>query len=176
MNILYLTWGENIGFSGLFREQVVGQLKQIKSLNPKMNLFLVSGIPISRNLLKRYKEYVLYLKDIKSDLNFSEIKFNWTYIPIFSTQFYSKFFIIPFYYICHFFYLKRFIKAQAIDIVHCRSYHATLFTYLIKNICNLNIKIIFDTRGVFPEEAVYFNFLSSNLECTIFFTIKFAKK
>jgi glycosyltransferase involved in cell wall biosynthesis len=162
MNILYLTWGENIGFSGLFQEQVVGQLKRIKKLDKNVNLFLLSGIPISRNLIKKNKEYKKYLQLNQESLSSEFIEMKWRYIFVLSNQFYSRFFILPFYYLGHLSFFKKYIINNQIDIVHCRSYHSAVFANIVKKIYKLDIKIIFDTRGVFPEEGVYFNFIKQN--------------
>jgi glycosyltransferase involved in cell wall biosynthesis len=48
------------------------------------------------------------------------------------------------------------IAGERPDIIHCRSYAATLIALLAKLVCR-NIKIVFDARGFWPEEGVVAN-------------------
>jgi hypothetical protein len=160
--VLYLTWGENIGFSGLFREQVVSTLINISRLSKNVEIALLSGIPISRSLLYNNRKYRDRLSEIKIELKKYGIPFKYTLIPVLSNMFYSRIITIPFYYLSHITYLHKTIIGSKINVIHCRSYHAAFFAAILKHLYRLEYKIIFDTRGAFPEEGAYFKFYSKS--------------
>ena len=52
----------------------------------------------------------------------------------------------------HYFLFRKLNKITP-DIVHCRSYHATWAALRVKEKYGLSFKIIFDARGLWPEEV-----------------------
>lgn len=49
--------------------------------------------------------------------------------------------------------LKKIILDRKINIVHCRSYHSAWAAIRARERYNLKIKIVFDARGIWPEEV-----------------------
>lgn len=154
-SILYVTWGETIVDSGIFKNQVLEQLKLIKNQRPKLNLFLLSGIPIgNKKLLKSPISFVGELKQIKAVCKENDIHFFWRWIPVPSPWFYTPPAKIKLYDLFQKGFIRRFLKKHLIQVVHCRSYTPTrLLLETRKEFPQLSFKLIFDTRGNFPEEG-----------------------
>jgi glycosyltransferase involved in cell wall biosynthesis len=163
INVLYLTWGEQISNAGIIGNQVFGQVKTIANLGQEINIQIMSGIPIySRAYLHDKKQLLNDHNELRQELNNYGITLNIRYISILPRYFYSKFHITPLYYLNHLNYFREFIDQNSINIVHCRSYHATNLALQVKRKYNMQYKIIFDTRGLFPEEAVFRGDFSEN--------------
>lgn len=156
MKIIYLTWGETPRFAGVYNSQI---LQLIKRLQSKVDIYLISGLPLINSGLFREKfGYFKSLRMIKSFLTYNgENRF--FLIPIFAVQtvIYPKFlfgYMISF--LSDKILLKK-IKKLNPDIIHCRGYHSTSLVIKLKKKYNLNYKIIFDPRGYAPGEAVISN-------------------
>ncbi len=161
INVLYLVWGERVTHGGIFDNQVVEQLTKIKELNPSIQIKVLSGFPYAKRDLtdKGFRQSISdELKKKKEKLKDHNIDFIVRKILILA--FYANVFLLPQYYIWHFFYLKKLIVKEGIHVLHCRSYHATLLAWLTKRVFRLSYKIIFDTRSLFPEEGVSFGIFS----------------
>jgi glycosyl transferase family 4 len=160
IDIMFLTWGENIIESGLFEGQVVNQLTTIAS-KADLIIHLYSGIPlISRKTLFKWNKSIEFLDNITEKTRTNKIIFVRKWIPVLSTWFYSKWFQLPLYFIFHVLELRRYLKKHNISVIHCRSYPAALMAKLASR--KRDVKIIFDTRGAFPEEAAYQNFFKAD--------------
>ncbi len=153
MNVLYLTAGENIIGNGLFLTQVVELLKILKTLYPdKLNIKVLSLLPvIQKNLLIKRKFVFNYLKNIEE--NFGEFNIEFKYKWILSHWLYIKFYKLPFFILNTFFYVKKFVQKKNIHIIHCRSYLSTIIAVIVKKYVNKKVKVVFDTRGMYPEEG-----------------------
>lgn len=161
-NILYITWGETIVDFGIFKNQVMEQLKLIKRERPDINLYLLSGIPIgNKKLFKNPFAFVKELKHIKAVCKENGIPFFRHWIPVLSPWFYTPPAKVAFYDLSQTNFIKRFIEKNKIELVHCRSYTpARLLLKTRKKFPQLSFKLIFDTRGNFPEEGRLKSFFS----------------
>lgn len=158
MQLVYLTWGETPRGSGVYGSQVIGQLLSI-SRNAKIHTTLIAGLPlIHSGLVKEKLAYFSELRNIRQRLG--NIGFEILLLPAIQTSFYSN--------KKNFFSLHCFVNANLInklkkiqpDIVHCRSYHAAYAAIIARKKAKLDYKIIFDARGLWPEEAVLKNKVS----------------
>lgn len=154
INVLYLTWGEVVVASGIFNNLIFEQLKGIKETG-EINLFAFSGIPIvNKTLFSSYNIWKEELKKLKERFKQESIPFYYTYLLFPSFWFVTKVYFLPLMYVFYLNTLKRYIKKLNIDVVHCRGYHSTIMSLLCKRLFKLKFKIVFDTRGNFPEEGI----------------------
>jgi glycosyltransferase involved in cell wall biosynthesis len=156
MKVVYLTWGETPRSYGVYTSQVINQFKENKKLLPNDDFTFLSCVPVIHSGFVREKW--AYAREIKLIKNFlGEIKFLW--VPIFATQNMVNSSKIEFNLLHN--YLGKFVwsklKELSPDIVHCRSYHAAWAAHLAKVKFNLNYKIIFDGRDLWPEEVAIKN-------------------
>ncbi len=160
-NMLYLTWGEVIVFDGLFSNQVLEQLKQMRQLADALPMRLLSGIPLgNRYLLKQRAPFYAELAKIRAHLTAAQIGFVYRWIPAIARWFHSQPYQFPLYTVGQLGYLAQMTQSQRINILHCRSYHATRLALLARARYRLPYKVIFDARGMFPEEAVLANYFT----------------
>lgn len=156
LHVLYLTWGEVVVHNGIFDNQVLEQLKLLQKVDPTLSLMLCSGMPlVNQPLLKRSQAFYQDLQRIKSQLHAVDIQFVFRWIPAVARWFHSQPHHFRFYTIGQLHYLSRLVAANDIDIIHCRGYHATRLALLAKECYQLTAAVIFDTRGLFPEEGVF---------------------
>ena len=161
-NLLYLTWGEVIVYDGLFNNQVLEQLKQIRSQAEALPMYLLSGLPLgNRYLVKGRAQFYTELAKIEGQLTAARIGFAYRWIPAVARWFHSQPYQFPFYSVGQLGYLAKLVRSQGINLVHCRSYHATRLALLARTRYSLPYKVIFDTRGMFPEEAVLAGYFSA---------------
>jgi len=118
-------------------------------------------LPYLAELKKKYEIYILsFEKKINiSDekINYINKNFNWTF-KIFTESKYKIFKLLD--YIKLFFYSLSLIRRYNIKICHGRGFLPSLIIYLIKNL--INIKLIFDVRGFWPDERIDNNQLNKN--------------
>lgn len=155
-NLLYVTWGEVIVENGIFRNQVIEQLKVIKRTEPNLQIHLLSGIPFGNlKLLKRPKNFFRELKTIRENCESDGITFQYRFILGLSPWFYTPHKKMNFYDSFQESFIKRFLRKKKISIVHCRSYNGTrLMLKIRKKNPDYRYKIVFDTRGNYPEEGL----------------------
>lgn len=159
MNILYLTWGEVVTNYGIFNNQVLEQVKTIKQLNSDNNIWVISGLPfINRQFLFRRPQFDQEIKRIRLSFAEENIKFTVRWIPVIARWFHSQFYQLSFYTMGQTRFLRNFIADNHIDIIHCRGYHATRLALQTRDEHNLSVKVVFDTRGMFPEEGLLADF------------------
>jgi glycosyltransferase involved in cell wall biosynthesis len=155
MNILYLTWGEVITRDGIFDNQVVEQLKYFKRVAPAANVWSISGIPIINRYFFHYRaDFFQEVEQIRRSFAEANVHFGIRWIPVVARWFHSQFYHFPFYSVGQHKFLKNFTQQNGIEIVHCRGYHATRLALLVREHYKLTYKVIFDTRGLFPEEGL----------------------
>ncbi len=155
-NVLYLTWGETIGRNGIFDNQVLELLKQLVKTDDTLRLTLLSGIPfINQRLLSDRKQFFTEMEAIERQLNDNRIDFAYRWIPAVARWFHSQPYQFPFYSVGQQQFLFTFLTSRNIQTIHCRGYHATRLALLTRKKYGENWQIIFDTRGLFPEEGVY---------------------
>lgn len=158
LHVLYLTWGEVPIKDGIYENQVLGQLLEIKRAAPEIHLSLMAGIP----LLNRYTtieraSYPVGLHKIREQLAAAEISFSTRWIWAVAKWFHSKRVHFPFFRWGQLGFLKRVILQEKIDVVHCRGYHAARVAILTRERYGLDFRVITDTRGLFPEEGLLAN-------------------
>lgn len=151
MNIVYLTWGETPRSHGVYGSQVIKQFKETVSRASGCRSYFIAAVPLIHSGLTREKlSYFEELKKVKQTLG--DIAFKW--IPVFCTQNFvdsSRFSFNLMHGLSHLL-LGRYIKHLDVNIVHCRSYHAAWAALKIRERYSLNYKVIFDARGIWPEE------------------------
>ncbi|HFG1877170.1 TPA: glycosyltransferase [Vibrio cholerae] len=152
MKIVYLTWGETPRAYGVFGSQVLGQFSKTAKLSPSDEFHFISAVPIVHSGLIREKWcYFTELKRVKKQLG--TVAFHW--LPIMAFQNFvnsSKTTFNLMHGISHWFLKNTLVKLTP-DIVHCRSYHAAWAALNVRKKYGLNFKIIFDGRGLWPEEV-----------------------
>jgi len=152
MKIVYLTWGETPRAYGVFASQVLGQFIETKKIMPEDEFHFISAVPIIHSGLVREKlGYLKELKNVKKllgDINFSML-------PIFAPQNFvnSSANTFKFMHLFSHYLLKNKLVDIGADVVHCRSYHAAWAALKVKEKYNLPYKVIFDARGLWPEEV-----------------------
>lgn len=154
MRITYLTWGETPRSYGVFGSQVIGQVKATRNFSSEVNIELVSGVPIIHSGFVREKwEYFKQISNIENILG--EIPF--TRLSIWASQNFiypSRKTLILFHNALTYLSLLRHLSRRRPDIVHCRGYHAAYAAVNLRKRFQLSYKIIFDARGLWPEEML----------------------
>jgi hypothetical protein len=141
---------------GIFDNQVVEQIKLLRQVDPTLSLALLSGMPlVNRPLLKTRQLFYRDLQRIESQLAAAQIAFDYRWIPAVARWFHSQPYHFPFYSLGQLHYLRQIIITREIKIVHCRGYHAARVALLAKERYHLCCAVLFDTRGIFPEEGVF---------------------
>jgi len=152
MKIAYLTWGETPRSYGVFASQVLGQFIETKKIMPDDEFHFISALPVIHSGLLREKlGYFKEIKNIKKllgDIDFS-------ILPIFAPQNFvnSSANTFKFMHLFSHYLLKNKLKKIGPEIVHCRSYHAAWAAIAVREKYKLSYKIIFDGRGLWPEEV-----------------------
>lgn len=151
MKIIYLTWGETPRSYGVFGSQVINQFVSNCKLNKDCECHLISAVPLIHSGFVREKVgYFDEIKKIKSLLG--NISFSW--IPIYATQNFinsNRFTFKLMHGLSHLHLLSK-IKEIKPDIIHCRSYHAAWAAIRVRDKYNLDYKVVFDGRDLWPEE------------------------
>lgn len=153
MKVIYLTWGETPRSHGVYGSQVVTQLGHTKNAIPDSQFLLVSGLPvIFSGLLREKFGYLKELSKIHHDLG----DINHKIIPIWAPQnlFYSREKEFNLFHLLSDWHLSKVAINFLPDIIHCRSYHAAYAAIKAREYSGLKYKIIFDPRGIWPEESV----------------------
>lgn len=152
MKVVYLTWGETPRAYGVFGSQVIGQFVETTKLSRDIESHFISAVPLIHSGLVREKWwYKAELIKVKKKLG--PIDFHW--LPIVASQNFinsSKATFKWMHGITHLF-LKNKLMRITPDIVHCRSYHAAWAALSVRKKYGFNFKIIFDGRGLWPEEV-----------------------
>lgn len=151
MKIMYLTWGETPRSYGVFGSQVIGQYAATSCLCPNDEFCFLSAVPVINSSLVRDRfSYRSELRKIRSMLG--NVRFD--RIPIFAPQLFvnSNIITFKFMHLLAHKYLKRKLERFSPDVVHCRSYHAAWAAVMVKKKTALSYKVVFDARGLWPEE------------------------
>jgi glycosyltransferase involved in cell wall biosynthesis len=152
MKVLYLTWGETPRSYGVFGSQVIGQFVENSKSMPDAEFHFASAVPIIHSGLIREKlKYPVELNRVKTKLG--SIKFH--RLPIYAPQnlVNSNRKTFKWMHLGAHFHLKKLIQKIQPDILHCRSYHASWAALSVKKKFGFSYKIIFDARGLWPEEV-----------------------
>ncbi len=152
MKVVYLTWGETPRGYGVFGSQVIKQFSETKKKMPTSEFHFLSGVPLIHSGMTREKfGYIDELKKVKKML--SGISFGM--IPIFTLQttVNSNKNNFKFNHGFSHYLLMRKLKRINPDVVHCRSYHAAWAANQVREKYSFNYKVVFDARGLWPEET-----------------------
>lgn len=162
MKIVYLTWGETPRSYGVFGSQVIGQFVETQKALQGAEFYFISGLPIIHSGLVRekwnYKKEISRIKEFLGNIPF-------VMLPIFAPQNFvnsSKITFKLMHLISNKLLKKKLFKIKP-NVVHCRSYHAAYAALKVREQYNLNYKIVFDGRGLYPEEiALKKNYTKEN--------------
>lgn len=154
--ILCLGWAENYGLNPLIRNQLISQLTSIKNKLTEWDLELFLNAPlISKKSILDRKNYFADVESVHREIRSQGVPSYKRWILAPSTFFHSQFWQLPFLYIFNILPFTFFLMRRKYSILHCRSYHATFAALMARKIGGLDYKVVFDTRGLFPEESVY---------------------
>ena len=128
-NVGYLIYADDILASGIIRNQVIPLLEKLSSeCNYKITLIsvILQGFSYDNHKLTEFTRHLnkhkIHLEIISEPQNDQILRDQ----------------------------LIKIVRNRQLSILHCRSYQATKIGLLVKDISE--IKIIFDVRGLFPEE------------------------
>lgn len=154
MKIMYLTWGETPRSYGVYASQVIRQFVANSLADNTSTYSFVAGVPLINSSLiregRRYKDELLNVQTALGDIELYRI-------PIFAPQNFvlsSRFTFNMLHWFAHA-RLVRLIDKLRPDIIHARSYHATYAALEVKRKYGLTFKVIFDARGLWPEEIAW---------------------
>lgn len=175
-NVLFVVWWEGVHSNALIDNQVVGPLLAIKRLAPELSITLLLaggwgrvslrdrlvGTPgLSRLLGSRRRQGVdvaaLREKLLQGGIDLvvretvyapKTVYLGWPFVRLF-----------PF---GHLRFLRQLIRDRDIEIVHCRSYSAAWVALLALKRLGTRVRLLFDTRGLIPEEGVVNGAFSSD--------------
>jgi len=172
--VLYLLWWEGSKQVGLINNVVYRQIEEI-SKDPRHEIHLLSAAPFWRGALFRWLEgnklgRKFLGKRINKWTNTTQLGKrlrNQNITPIFRQtilrppSLYLSWFRLLTHPLPHVIYLHLLCKRLKIDIVHCRSYFPALLTLITRSCFRSKFVIIFDTRGLLPDEGVSTGFFSA---------------
>jgi glycosyltransferase involved in cell wall biosynthesis len=158
---LYIVWGENIGSGGIFDNQVAELLLALQRRQRDVSLLV--GLPVPTLLkagLRTRSQGASHAFDAAQRklerLRAAGIVVHVRWLPL-ALNYYARFWQLPFYHLGHVRFLRELARRERIATFHCRSYHAAVLATLANR--SLGLKVIFDPRGLFPEEgALYHRF------------------
>jgi len=153
-NLLFLTWAENTITSGIFKNLVLEQLKSIAS-ETELEVEILCGIPaINRSSILASSVWKRQKKVFLSMCRTQGLRTSFRHIMIPGRFFRSKLIELPFIYAGHVGFLARHLDKREIDVILCRSYHATVIALLANRRRTKKSRVVFDPRSTFPEELV----------------------
>jgi hypothetical protein len=149
-NIFYISLVETPINNGIIQSQVIRVLKAAVAAGHEATFF---SSPSNKFYSRHTPEEI---EAFKSELQSHGINFHCIPLPVISNAC-IRAFLIPFFILFELPIALYFSLKSKADILHCRSYPASLIGMLIKAVTGK--KLIFDMRGVYPEEG---NFLFKN--------------
>jgi glycosyltransferase involved in cell wall biosynthesis len=162
-HILYLTWGEQISLNGLVGNQVFNLLSRLAALDKNLKISVVAGVPyFSRERFLSLRKLKVKHGSIRVYLKEAGISLVVWPVLVLPRIFYSRFYLNWLYYIFALLFLKHYVQRNQVDLIHCRSYHAANLALQARRKYKLPVKIIFDPRGLFPEEGVFVGSFSAD--------------
>lgn len=151
LNVMYFTFGETPRLDGVYESQVISLLENTKQYN---NIHLYSVIPfVNSGFYKSGLKYLRLLKDITKRLSNSDVKFNYSFSAGPQNLFYSSKYGFNFFHNYSKKRLLNYIQVNDIHVVHCRSYHSAFEAIKLRARFGLEYKVVFDPRGLWPEES-----------------------
>lgn len=149
---MHLTWGETPRSYGVFGSQVIAQFAATRRAIPHSQFLFASGLPLIHSGMAREKlGYISECRKIREALE--DIPFQ--LLPIYAPQNLVNSSSTSFRWLhgpAHW-HLARLIKRFSPDVVHCRSYHAAWAALNVRSHMDIDYRIVFDGRGLYPEEV-----------------------
>jgi len=153
VRVIYLTWGETPRASGVYGSQVVAQLDAIQRELVGGELMLVAGLPlIHSGLVRERLAYPAELREIRRRL--PKVPFRLLWLPAVQTFVYARNWQMRFLLTSGLSRFAKIVRVFSPDIVHCRSYLAALVALRTREATGIDFKVVFDARGLWPEEGV----------------------
>jgi glycosyltransferase involved in cell wall biosynthesis len=151
-NLAYVVFNESI-FDNLIKTQVIELLSEVRKKEKKIlnKIYLINFLPITK--IFKIKEYKKKSKELEKD----GIKYIFLPLTLHSRIYFFNI-LFPFFGFIYGKFLKVILFFLKVDIIHCRSYFATLLGLQAKR----NEKLIFDTRSLFIEENISINKIKEN--------------
>jgi glycosyltransferase involved in cell wall biosynthesis len=158
MKIIYLVWGEALTSTGIYGSQVLGQLQAIRDRMPNSSFMLLYGAAwLSKNVILGAGKIDLAngFEQIRQRLK--KIDFT-TFLLCTPNRFFiyqkNRFGFLNFLDCVDYKRLAQIFREFSPQVVHCRSYPATYAALKVRSYTNAKYKVIFDARGLAPEELV----------------------
>jgi len=167
MKVMHLTWGETPRSYGVFGSQVIAQFVATRRAMPESLFLFASGLPIIHSGMTRekfgYFSECRKIRDALGDIHFQ-------LLPIYAPQNLVNSTATTFkslHGLAHW-HLARLVKRFEPDVIHCRSYHAAWAALSIRRRFAKKYSIIFDARGLYPEEVALKKSFAENSEDYIY--------
>lgn len=152
MKALYLTYGETPVLSGVYKSQVIDLIDEISKDN-ETSISLYAIFPtVNKKMVTNPIGYISDQRELKQYLKDRDIKFKFQNTLLPQNFHWSSELAFKLYHTYNRLELVKYILDNEISVLHCRSYHAAYEAVEIKKKL-VDLKIIFDPRGLFPEES-----------------------
>ena len=161
MNLLYLTCLDSVINNAVYESQVISLVSELKKLSGgNLNITIHAIMPavvIARKEIRfQFFKYNKELNTIKKNLKRLFVECKFIFLPFVVFNRYGSYLnkvLLFLFLVASFPILTHYIMKNKIQIIHCRSYLATLMAVFIK-LFHPKISIVFDVRGFYPEEGV----------------------
>ncbi len=175
LHVLYVLWWEGVTRSGLIRNQVYELLTLLRARHPDIALSLLSGGPflqarlreqaLSHPALRRLARHpeVRNAEDmtaLRRNLGAAGIDLILRESLLKPPSIYLRSPVLRLFPLPHLVAFARLTRRLDAGVVHCRSYAAAHLALLTRRTFRRPYRILFDTRGLLPEEGVLFNAFS----------------
>lgn len=148
--VVYLTWGETPRAYGIYRTQVAGTLAKISQQHQDVDLHLIAGLPIIHSgLVRERHRYPAELRRLREALG--NVPLRICPIPVTQNFVYPTRKSFNAIFIAANLTLLPKLKRLAPDVVHCRSFLATWIANELRQKNDLNYRIVYDARSLWPE-------------------------
>lgn len=153
INVLYLAALENPASSALFTNQVLRLSREIVACADDVTMRLVVLYPVS---LLRHRGSRRAMRELERAYAGGSLRVRTAPLPFSSRSFYLRRRQIPM-------FLRTGLHqlAASLDppphVLHCRSYPAAQLGLAARDSARTDAALVFDTRGVYPEEGVVMN-------------------
>ncbi len=166
-NVLYVVWWEGNRRNALIDNQVYRLLEHI-TRSSDHRITLLSGGAFWRGTLLRLfngitsrfgvgihrRDTYLDRDQLQERLNHNGVDCAFRNTVANPASIYLSWWRLALFSLPHLWYFHRLTQRMKVDIVHCRSYSPTWLALLSRACFRGRYKIIFDTRGLVPEEGV----------------------
>lgn len=169
-NVLYIIWWEGTKRGGIIENQVYRQLEHTRRAGDH-SIMLLSGGPfwagrLIRTLKKIFPRVLsgrgegwLDPESLSARLAQAGIRVRFRNTAWHPANLYLAWWQLLLAPLPQLFFLHRLCCREHIDIVHCRSYFPAWLALLSRSFFGGDYRIIFDTRGLLPDEGVSMGFL-----------------